>query len=437
MIRRRLVATIAAVAMTITLLLPCNAVFASTKGDVSTKEQTELDSEDAAHDYEDNSRANKIDALEKDIKEKQGQIKQAQEDKKKIQGNISNYKDMVDKLDAEKEDLANYVSKLDANLDEIQDKIADLREMISDKESDIEDAEADLAEAERVQLEQYEAMKKRIKFMYEKGDTYYLELILTATDFGDMINKADYIEQLSDYDKKKLEEYIADCEYVEACKEALEAEKELLDEAKAQVEEEEANLESLISEKEKEITAKESDISNKEAAIREYEAELEEQTEIIRALEQAVVEQKKKLAEESGNAIKYDGGMFAFPAPSYTRVSDDYGWRIHPILGVEQFHNGVDFASPGGSPILCAYDGEVVATDYSSSMGNYVMVNHGDGLYTIYMHASAVYVSKGEKVVRGEKIAAVGSTGRSTGNHLHFSVRYNGDYVSPWKYLSK
>ena len=93
-------------------------------------------------------------------------------------------------------------------------------------------------------------------------------------------------------------------------------------------------------------------------------------------------------------------------------------------------------ASPGGSPILAAYDGTVVSAAYSSTMGNYVMLDHGDNLYTIYMHASALYVSKGENVVKGQKIAAVGSTGRSTGNHLHFSVRLNGSYVSPWNYLS-
>ena len=90
----------------------------------------------------------------------------------------------------------------------------------------------------------------------------------------------------------------------------------------------------------------------------------------------------------------------------------------------------------GGSPILAAYDGTVVSAAYSSTMGNYVMLDHGDNLYTIYMHASALYVSKGENVVKGQKIAAVGSTGRSTGNHLHFSVRLNGSYVSPWNYLS-
>jgi murein DD-endopeptidase MepM/ murein hydrolase activator NlpD len=128
--------------------------------------------------------------------------------------------------------------------------------------------------------------------------------------------------------------------------------------------------------------------------------------------------------------------MFCFPAPSYTRISDDYGERVHPVLGVTMFHNGVDMAAPSGSPILAAYDGEVVAAAYSGSMGNYVMIDHGDGLYTIYMHASALYVSKGQTVTKGQNIAAVGSTGRSTGPHLHFGVRLNGSYVSPWGYIS-
>ena len=146
-----------------------------------------------------------------------------------------------------------------------------------------------------------------------------------------------------------------------------------------------------------------------------------------------VAEERKKLAAEQGR--RYDGGMFTWPAPSYTRISDEYGNRIHPILGTQQFHNGLDMAAPGGSAILAAYDGTVVAAAYSNSMGNYIMIDHGDSLYTIYMHASALYVSKGQEVSKGQKIAAVGSTGRSTGNHLHFSVRLNGNYVSPWNYL--
>ena len=143
--------------------------------------------------------------------------------------------------------------------------------------------------------------------------------------------------------------------------------------------------------------------------------------------------EQAKLAEES--RIKYDGGMFKWPAPSYTKITSEFGNRMHPTLGVEKFHNGIDMAAPGGSPILAAYDGNVVAADYSNSMGNYIMIDHGDGLYTIYMHASALYVSKGSFVTKGQNIAAVGTTGRSTGNHLHFSVRLNGSYVNPRSYL--
>ena len=132
---------------------------------------------------------------------------------------------------------------------------------------------------------------------------------------------------------------------------------------------------------------------------------------------------------------QYSGGAFTWPCPSYTYISSDFGYRIHPISGVEKFHSGIDMAAPYGSAILAAADGTVVSAGYSSSMGNYVMINHGGGLYTIYMHASALYVSSGQSVSAGEQIAAVGSTGNSTGPHLHFSVRLSGSYVSPWNYL--
>ena len=377
-----------------------------------------------------------VDAIKASIQEKQEQIEEAEKAKSKIKSNITNIQAMVSALEKEKGDLEAYVTKLDEDLTDVQEKIAELKDLISEKETEIEETEEELEEAEEIQATQYENMKKRIKFIYEKGDTFYLELVMSSASFGEMLNKATYVEKISEYDATKLEEYKQTCEYIQACKEQLDAEKELLDEAKAQVEEEEANLETLISAKEGEINIKTADINNKEAAIKEYEEDLAAQTATIQALEAAVAAERAQLAE-AGEAIVYDGGMFKWPAPSYTRISDDYGNRTHPILGVQQFHNGVDMAAPGGSPILAAYDGKVVAAAYNASMGNYIMINHGDGLYTIYMHASALYVSTGETVTRGQKIAAVGTTGRSTGNHLHFSVRKDGAYVSPWNYLSK
>ncbi|MBR5360323.1 MAG: peptidoglycan DD-metalloendopeptidase family protein [Lachnospiraceae bacterium] len=374
--------------------------------------------------------------IEANIKAKQAEIAEAEKEKKQIQSNITNAKAIVSGLEATKKDLEAYVTELDSNLMEVEAKIAELKELIAEKEAEIEEATADLEEAEEIQKTQYENMKKRIKFIYEKGDTFYLDLIFTASSYADMLNKADYAEKMSEYDANKLEEFKQTCEYVAACKADLESDKELLDMAKAKQDEEQENLNALIEAKTGEINAAEIDINNKEAAIKQLEADAAAQDAAIKQLEALVAEEKRKLAEESGVKLTYDGGMFKWPAPSYTKISDDYGNRIHPILGVQQFHNGVDMAAPGGSPILAAYDGEVVGSGYNASMGNYIMIDHGDSLYTIYMHASALYVSKGDFVSKGQKIAAVGTTGRSTGNHLHFSVRKNGSYVSPWNYLS-
>lgn len=338
-------------------------------------------------------------------------------------------------LEKSRNDLTTYVTQLDQQLSGIQNKIQQYNTMITEKEAEIEETTLELEEAIRQQEAQYEAMKKRIKFMYEKGDTFYLELLFTAGGFADMTNKADYIESLSRYDRNKLEEYVATKELVQLCKEELEAEKEVLAEAKTAVEEEEANVSALINQKEQQIKTVTSDISTKEAAIKEYEAMIAQENAEIAALEKAVAEERARLEAENAQARVYNGGMFAWPCPGYKRISDDYGNRMHPILGVQKFHNGLDMAAAGGTAILAAYDGDVVGAAYNNSMGNYIMIDHGSGLYTIYMHCSALYVSKGQTVTKGQKIAAVGSTGRSTGNHLHFSVRLNGNYVNPWNYL--
>ncbi|MDE7013412.1 MAG: peptidoglycan DD-metalloendopeptidase family protein [Kineothrix sp.] len=367
------------------------------------------------------------------IKEKEEEIQSAKDLKKELQSNLTDVKKVKEELEESKKDLAEYVERLDGELATVQAKIADLKGKIETKETEILQTQEELEAAIEDQENQYAAMKKRIKFMYEKGDNLYMELIFSSESFSEMLNKAEYIEMLSAYDRKMLDKYVETRELIELYKEQLEEEHAYLEEAKAGVESEEASLNSLIDEKKETIEKVSDDIEEKEAAIAEYEAYIKEQNETIAILEKVVAEEKAKLAEES--RIKYDGGMFKWPAPSYTKITSEFGNRMHPTLGVEKFHNGIDMAAPGGSPILAAYDGNVVAADYSNSMGNYIMIDHGDGLYTIYMHASALYVSKGSFVTKGQNIAAVGTTGRSTGNHLHFSVRLNGSYVNPRSYL--
>lgn len=380
------------------------------------------------------SRTAEAGSLEESIKQKQSAISQAEEERKKLQSGLSDIKSMVKELEKSKNNLQTYVQELDQQLAALEEKIEELLRQIEEKKLEVEQAKKDLAQAESVAAKQYADMKKRLRFMYEssRGDGY-LEVLLTAGSFSDLINQAGYIEKLNAYDSRKLLEYRQNVEYMQLCKQTLEEEEKVLHETEDSLAKEKESVNTLISEKEKQIVVYQGDINNKEAAIKDYEADIAEQNATIAALEKAVAEDKAKLAE--ANRLKYDGGMFQMPCPGYKRISDEYGNRMHPTLHVEKFHNGVDFAAPSGSPILAAYDGKVVAASYNSSMGNYVMIDHGDGLYTIYMHASKLYVSSGQSVGKGEQIAAVGSTGRSTGPHLHFSVRLNGSYVSPWGYL--
>ena len=369
------------------------------------------------------------------IREKEAEIAEAKKEVATLKSSLTDVEKLKKELEQSKSDLNAYVTQLDTELNDIQSKISEYNKLIEEKENEIVVTTEELNAAIAKQEEQYAAMKERIKFMYEKGDTLYMEIIFSSSSLSDTVNKADYIEALSAYDRNQLDEYVRTRELIALCKEELESEKEVLDEAKLAVEAEESAVSTLISEKEAQIVAVSSDISTKEAAIKEYEEMIAEENAQIVALEKAVAEEKARLAAANANARVYDGGMFAFPCPGYKRISDEYGNRMHPTLGIEKFHNGIDLAAASGTSILAAYDGDVVAADYSSSMGNYIMIDHGGGLYTIYMHASALYVSKGQSVYKGQTIAAVGSTGRSTGPHLHFSVRLNGNYVSPWNYL--
>ncbi|MFI3201233.1 MAG: peptidoglycan DD-metalloendopeptidase family protein [Eubacteriales bacterium] len=369
------------------------------------------------------------------IKEKEEQIEAAEKEKNELQSSVTDLQLVLNDLESVKSDLATYVTRLDATLSEINDKVAELQLKIEAKQKEIVITKQELQEAVITEEKQYTEMKQRIQFIYEQGNQAVAEILFSATSFGDILNKADYVEMLSSYDRKILNGYIETRELVEQIKLVLDSEEILLEETNIALESEQEALETLIEEKEQEILYYQFDITNKESIKAQLQANLDQETAVIKALELAVAEEKRQLAEENGILPTYDGGTFAWPCPEYTRISSDYGMRIHPVYGVEMFHSGVDMAAPAGSPILAAYDGKVTSAGYSSSMGNYVLIDHGDELYTIYMHACALYVSTGQIVIRGEKIAGVGTTGTSTGNHLHFGVRENGVYVNPWTYL--
>ncbi len=370
------------------------------------------------------------------IEQKQNQIQEAQEERERLQGGLTDVKAIKKNLEAKKTNLEGVVVTLDQEMTKIEDNIENLRAQILAKDEEIRLTEEELAQALAQEASQLAAMKARIRFLYEQGQTYVWDVLLGSGDFVDVLNKAEYVESLYAYDRRMWDGYQAQRVYVELTKEQLETQKDILDRQRQQVEAEQAALDALLEEKSRQLQGYVQDIQNKEEAIAAYEEYIREQNAVIAALEAAVAEEKRRLASQA-SAIRYDGGMFKFPMASYSRISDDFGMRMHPILRVERFHAGVDFAAPAGTSIYAAYDGIVVAADYNATMGNYVMIDHGDSLYTIYMHCSSLFVSKGAGVAKGDTIASVGTTGRSTGNHLHFGVRLNGNYVSPWNYLSQ
>lgn len=369
------------------------------------------------------------------IKDKENKISAAKEEKKSLQNGLTDLQKLKKSLEAQKADLSNYVKELDANLEQIDRNIEDLKNKISSKEEEIRTKELELEHVLEQEEFQKESVEASIRLIYEAGHPNMIDLMLKAKSFSDFLNRADYVEKVLSYGYQMWENYENTRKYVELCKEELEIENDILNETKANVEQEQRTLEELVEQKRQDIISYESDINNKEKVIQEYQAEIKAQEEEIKLLEAAVAQEKKELLESQ--RLTYDGGMFKFPLASYTRISSEFGTRPDPILNIQMFHNGVDFAAPKGTAIYAAYDGRVTAATYSSNMGNYVMIDHGDGLFTIYMHASVLYVKKGETVVKGQKIAGVGTTGRSTGNHLHFSVRLNGEYVSPWNYLKQ
>ncbi|MBO4374999.1 MAG: peptidoglycan DD-metalloendopeptidase family protein [Lachnospiraceae bacterium] len=373
------------------------------------------------------------DELREQIKQEEQAVKNASAEKDRVNQSIALAKALVGSLKSGKADVESYIEELDLAIGEIRDNIDEIDSMISANEIEEKKAEEELVAAEKKCEAQYADMKKQLRFIYRNRAGGLADILFLAKDIGDLLNKSTYIEALSEYDKKKLDEYISSVNEVKAKREKLEGIRESLEEARQEKLKESEDMEGLIEDKQKELSSYDAQIGSKEQQIAEYERMAAEQDAQIKALESALAASRKAL--EEAERPKYDGGMFTMPCPGYTRISDEFGMRMHPTLGVNKMHNGVDFAAPSGTSILAAYDGVVAAAGYSPSMGNYVMIDHGDDLLTVYMHASSLAVGTGQQVSAGQKIASVGSTGRSTGPHLHFGVRKNGAYINPWNYL--
>ena len=358
-------------------------------------------------------------------------LQEAQDEKAQLEKALKEAQSTIEDLRDSKGDIESKVTELNQQLIDISARITDLENQLTAKSEDIQETKDELAGAKEREAQQYADMKVRIQFMYENGQTSYLEALLSSRNISEFLNSADYIAQIQSYDRQKLTEYQDTVESIVNLEAQLEQEYTDLEALKSTVESNKATVDAMMRQKESELADISGDIEDAQSDADYYAAEIQAQEELIAAIKRAEAEKAAAGVEEH----PYTGGAFRWPCPSSTRVTSDYGTRVSPMSGASSNHKGIDIGASAGADIIAAADGTVTAASYSSAAGNYVMIDHGGGLYTVYMHASSLLVSPGQTVSAGDVIAKGGSTGISTGSHLHFGVSLNGSYVSPWSYL--
>ena len=358
-------------------------------------------------------------------------LKEAQDVKDALEDELKRAQQAIKDLKTSQGNIKEKVTRLNRQLVSISSRITELENQLTAKNVDITATHALLERAKEQEAQQYADMKVRIQFMYENGMTSYVEALFSSRSISEFLNAAEYISKIEKYDRDKLVEYQEIVVAVGDLEARFKQEYEELQNLKETVENEKASVAALMRQKETELAGISKDISDAQDEAEYYEAEIAAQEELIAAIRRAEAE---KLAAGKGNTT-YGGGPFTWPCPSSNRITSDYGPRKSPTAGASTDHKGIDIGAAYGADIVAAAGGKVITATYSSSAGNYVMIDHGGGLYTVYMHASSLHVSAGDEVKAGQMIAKVGSTGISSGNHLHFGVSLNGSYVSPWGYL--
>lgn len=343
-----------------------------------------------------NSAKQQKSSVDSRINKIQSDKKKAQEEKAKLE---STKKDIISTQTAEKSEYDQLVSEVDK-----------LKESITEIDQSIADADADFNE-------QNELFKKRLKVMYENSNVSTLDMLLQSTNLVDFIERVQYISLIAKNDKKllkDLEEAKLDVEYKKKLQE--DAKQELLD----KVNDKQDRLTSL--------KASRAELENQIQRSKEQLAKLEKQ-------EDALIAESNRLQSEIKNlqrSGKYTGGTMVWPCPGNYSIASSFGMRKHPILRKYKMHTGIDISANKGVSIIAAASGTVIISKYDKNgYGNYLVVDHGGGITTLYGHCSKLLVDVGDKVKAGQVIAKVGSTGLATGPHLHFEVRKNGVPTNP------
>ena len=326
-------------------------------------------------------------------------------------------KEKNDKL-AKKRVIDNEISQLQVKIDNINSKINISNEKIAAKETELQKAQDESAK-------QYDSYCNRAKMLIERGSLTYLEILLKSESFSDLLTRLSIVKQIAKYDNNKLSELKKIEEQIAAVKKELEDEKGVLVNLKSQNDSQMASLKTKQAESQKIINSITSDINQYKAALAAQEK-----------AEAAAREEIRRLTATTSQNRAFVGGTFAWPSVS-SYITSPYGTRVHPVTKTVKTHTGIDIGASQGTSIYAAASGTVLVSGWNSGgYGNYVVIDHGGGVTTLYAHCSSLLVSSGQSVTKGQVIAKVGSTGMSTGPHLHFEVLKNGSHTNPMAYFN-
>lgn len=368
---------------------------------------------------------------------------EAEQQKEEAKENEKSAKDILNAMEEQQNELVQEVADLDAQATAVQTEITKKQDEADEIEAGIKDTKKHLKEAQEAQDKQYEAMKQRIQYLYEEGDEEIVDAFITSVSFTDLLNKSEYIDQISDYDQKQLAKLIKSKDDIAQYEKDLEADLRQVESIKTDLENDNDQLQALIDKKQQDINKYSDDIDAQKSLMAKFTAQREEAERRIAE----IARQEMICARANGGGVYtpdgkvYDtskyAGKFMWPVSTGGVITDEFGYRDAPTAGASTYHQGLDIGCDYGTDIVAAEAGTVVMACYNGGGGNMVMISHGDGICTVYMHNSQLCVNVGEKVVKGQVIAKAGSTGVSTGPHCHFGVSIDGTYVNPHDFLGQ
>ncbi len=357
----------------------------------------------------------------------------AAEDADELQDKLSSLEDekaavkeRIAELTKQASDVEATRAALQSEIDLTKEEIATVEAYIERLQDQIDVKTTELAAAEEALEQKEEEFALTVRTTYEQGDTSYLEVLLNSTSFADLLSRMEIITAIMDDNKKIVAEYTA-------AKEDIEQKKQELEDTQASQKEYQENLGYKVDE----LAASEAEQAALAESIQAYKAESEAEYDRIASEMQDVSNQIAALSAQAAanGSVPMGDGTLIWPTPSCTTNSSAYGWRIHPIYGTRKFHAGEDIPAGYGAEILAAASGTVITAGWVSGYGNYTVIDHGGGMMTAYGHQSSIAVSVGQTVTQGQVIGYVGSTGNSTGPHLHFEVYINGSTVDPYRFF--